>query len=251
MIRRRLLLGVLIVASLAGAAYVSQETETAASKMTTAAEKFVDSLTMEQKAKAERCSPSTHKDRTNSNFVPLQEKGVKPLHKGLTLEEMNAGSSRTKAEDLLRAGTSEAGFNKATTIMSLESILKELEKGGANVRNPGWYFFSIFGQPGKKGDWGYRIEGHHLSLNFTFKDGKLIGSTPAIFGANPAKVMNGDVKKGMRTLPEAEDNALDLYNALDDDQLQGRGAAQAVPGDRAGHARSRTWAIRSACPPGR
>jgi uncharacterized protein DUF3500 len=211
---RRLLLGLFTVVALAGVAYVSQATDSAESKMTTAAEKFLDGLTTEQKAKA--VYAFNDKERTNWNFVPLQEKGM-ALRKGLRLEEMNA-EQQAKAKDLVRAGTSEPGFTRATTIMSLESILHDLEKNGSNVRNPGWYFFTIFGTPGKKGEWGWRVEGHHLSLNFTFNDGKLIGSTPAFFGANPAKVMSGEVKKGLRTLPEAEDNAIDLINALDDEQ---------------------------------
>ena len=213
MTRRRLLLALLTVAGLAGAAYVSQETESAQSKMTAAAEKFVDGLTKEQKDKAVYAFDS--KERTNWNFVPLQEKG-KPLRKGLTLEEMNA-EQKEKAKELLKAGTSAEGFTKASTIMSLELILRELEKNGANVRNPEWYFFTVFGTPGKKGDWGWRVEGHHLSLNFTFKDGKLVSTTPAFFGSNPAVVAAGD-KKGLRTLPEAEDNARDLFASLDDDQ---------------------------------
>jgi len=225
MTRRRLLLAVLTVAALAGVAYVSQETESAASKMTTAAEKFCDSLTKEQKAKGVFAFDDT--ERTNWNFVPLQKDG-KALRKGLTLGEMNA-EQQQKAKDLLRAGTSDEGFTKATTIMSLESILHELEKNGSNVRDPGWYFFSVFGTPGGKGDWGWRVEGHHLSLNFTFKDGKLVGSTPAFFGANPAKVMNGDVKKGLRTLPEAEDNARDLFASLDDDQRKTASQAKQFP----------------------
>jgi hypothetical protein len=214
MTRRRLLLALLIVTGLAGVAYVSQENESAESKMTTAAEKFLDSLTKEQKTKT--VIAFDDKERTNYNFVPLQKDG-KALRKGLTIEEMNA-EQRDKAKELLKAGTSAEGYNKAITIMSLESILKALEKNNANVRNPEWYFFTVFGTPGKKGQWGWRVEGHHLSLNFTFKDGKLIAATPAFFGANPAKVMNGEEKKGLRTLPEAEDNALDLFAALDDDQ---------------------------------
>jgi hypothetical protein len=214
MTRRRFLLALLTVAGLAGVAYVSQDTESAESKMTTAAEKFLDGLTKDQKGKT--VFAFDDKERSNWNFVPLQKDG-KALREGLTLGEMNADQQKL-AKDLLRAGTSEGGFNKATTIMSLESILHDLEKNGNNVRDPGWYFFTVFGTPATKGDWGWRVEGHHLSLNFTFKDGKLVGATPAFFGANPAKVMNGDVKKGLRTLPEAEDNARDLFASLDDDQ---------------------------------
>jgi len=117
----------------------------------------------------------------------------------------------------LRAGTSEGGYTKATTIMSLESILRELEKGGAMVRDPGWYFLTIFGDPSKTGKWGWRVEGHHLSLNFTLDGGKVIASTPAFFGANPATVKQGD-RKGLRTLAEAEDLAKELFRSLDEEQ---------------------------------
>src|SRR5205085_1294341 len=103
------------------------------------------------------------------------------------------------------------GHQKATTIMSLESILRELEKGGSIVRDPSWYFFTIFGKPSTTGKWGWRVEGHHLSLNFTVGAGRVIGSTPAFFGANPAVVMSGP-RKGLRTLAEAEDLAKELWN---------------------------------------
>src|SRR5262249_51512864 len=57
----------------------------------------------------------------------------------------------------------------------------------------------------------------HLSLNFTLDGGKVIGATPAFFGANPATVRDGP-RKGLRTLPEAEDLARDLAKSLDKDQ---------------------------------
>src|SRR5437867_4475500 len=101
--------------------------------------------------------------------------------------------------------------------MSLESILNDLEKGGAMVRNPDWYFFTIFGTPSKTGKWGWRVEGHHLSLNFAVDGGQVTAATPFFFGANPATVKAGP-RKGLRTLPQAEDLAADLFKTLDDDQ---------------------------------
>src|SRR5437867_3823750 len=101
--------------------------------------------------------------------------------------------------------------------MSLESILNELEKGGAIVRNPEWYFFTIFGTPTKTGKWGWRVEGHHLSLNFAVDGGKVVATTPAVFGANPATVMQGP-RQGTRTLPEADDLAKELFKSLDEAQ---------------------------------
>ena len=200
---------------LVGVAYVSQTKETAGTRMAAAASKLMASLSAEQREKAKFAFDS--KERTNWYFTPRQDAKKQYTRKGLPMEEMTE-EQKGAALALLRAGTSEGGYTKATTIMSLESILNELEKGGAMVRNPGWYFFAIFGDPSKDGSWGWRVEGHHLSLNFTLRDGKVVSATPAVFGANPAKVMNGEEKKGLRTLPEAEDNARALFDSLDDDQ---------------------------------
>jgi hypothetical protein len=210
----RLLLAVVLVAALVGVAYVGQTPEPAGARMTAAAQKFLDTLKDDQKAKA--AFAFDDKERTNWHFVPLQDKEANPTRKGLRLEEMTR-EQHDAALDLLRAGTSPGGYSKATTIMSLESILKELEKGKGPVRNPGWYFFTVFGKPSKAGKWGWRVEGHHLSLNFTVDNGQVVSSTPAFFGANPATVMGGD-RNGLRTLPEADDLARELLKSLDKDQ---------------------------------
>ncbi len=210
----RMLAAVAAVALLAGVAYVSQAAETAGVKMASAADKFLTALTAEQKQQA--AFAFDDKERFNWNFIPLQDGDKKSTRKGLPLEAMTK-EQREAALELLKAGTSADGFSKATTIMSLESILKELEKNGAMVRNPDWYFVTIFGTPSKTGKWGWRVEGHHLSLNFTLDKGAVVSSTPAFFGANPALVKAGD-RKGLRTLPETEDLVRELLASLDDDQ---------------------------------
>src|SRR5436853_2385817 len=128
-----------------------------------------------------------------------------------------ADAQKKAALAWVAAGTSASGKSKATTIMSLEALLRDLEKGGAMVRSPEWYFFSVFGTPSKTGKWGWRVEGHHLSLNFTLDKGQLVSATPAFFGANPATVKDGD-KKGLTTLPEAEEPIKQLFNSLDEEQ---------------------------------
>jgi hypothetical protein len=210
----RLLLAAVLTAGLVGVAYVGQTPEPAGARMAAAAQKFLDTLKEDQRAKA--TFDFDDKERTNWHFVPLQDREANPTRKGLRLEEMTQ-EQRDAALELLRAGTSSGGYSKATTIMSLESILKELEKGKGPVRNPGWYFFTVFGKPSKAGKWGWRVEGHHLSLNFTVDNGQVVSSTPAFFGANPASVMGGD-RKGLRTLPDAEDLARELFKSLDKDQ---------------------------------
>jgi hypothetical protein len=199
---------------LVGVAYVGQSKDTAGTKMAAAAESLQESLTAEQREKAVFAYDS--KERTRWFFTPQQDAKKRTTRKGLPIEEMTE-TQKKAALALLKAGTSEGGYTQATTIMSLESILNELEKGGAMVRNPDWYFFTIFGDPTKNGPWGWRVEGHHLSLNFTLDGGKVVASTPAFFGANPATVKQGD-RKGLRTLAEAEDLAKELFRSLDDDQ---------------------------------
>src|SRR4051795_1607899 len=101
--------------------------------------------------------------------------------------------------------------------MSLEQILKDLEQGKGPVRDPELYFVSIFGTPSDRGKWGWRVEGHHLSLNFALDGGRIVGATPAFFGANPAEVRQGP-RQGLRTLADLEDRALRLLQALDGNQ---------------------------------
>jgi len=210
----RMALAGFFVVTLAGVGYVAQSKPAAGVAMTDAARRFLDRLPPDLRARA--TFPFDDQERTNWHFVPLQDRDKKPTRKGLRLEEMTA-EQREAALELVKAGTSPRGYEQATTIMSLESILSELEKGGANVRNPTWYFFSVFGTPSPSGRWGWRVEGHHLSLNYVVDNGQVSAVTPAFFGANPALVKDGP-RKGLRTLPEVEDLALDLFRSLDDGQ---------------------------------
>ncbi|HTU89429.1 MAG TPA: DUF3500 domain-containing protein [Gemmataceae bacterium] len=211
---KQLLLVGIVAAGLVGAACLSKEEASPGVRMCDDAAKLVNSLNDDQKSKA--LFAFDDKERTNWHFIPLQDSQKKPTRKGLRFEQMSAEQQDT-AKALLRAGTSRSGFDKATTIMSLEAILADLEKGGAMVRKPGWYFVSIFGTPSKSGKWGWRVEGHHLSLNFVVDGGKIVASTPAFFGANPAEIKIGP-RKGLRTLSDAEDLAKQLFAGLDDDQ---------------------------------
>lgn len=206
----------LIVVALFTVAFVAEEQKPAGAQMADAANAFLGTLTAEQKSKAVFGFDSP--ERTKWAFVPKQDNQRQPTRKGLRMEEMTK-EQKDAVLKLLRAGTSNSGYKQAITIMSLEAILNELEtpKGGKMVRNTGWYFVSIFGTPGNTGKWGWRIEGHHLSLNYTIVDGQVLSATPAFFGANPAEIQTGD-NKGKRTLAEVEDIARELYNSLSDDQ---------------------------------
>jgi hypothetical protein len=211
----KLTLALFALAAVTGIAYVAQQAD-AGANMVSAADAFVGTLTADQKKQAIFGFDSD--ERVSWEFIPLQDpKTRKYTRKGLPLEEMTAEQKKA-ALALVKVATSAAGYETATTIMSLEKILREQEENkGAMVRNPEWYFFTIFGTPSKTGKWGWRVEGHHLSMNFTMEGVQVVASTPCFFGSNPAEVKGGP-NKGKRILPQAEDYARDLYKSLDEEQ---------------------------------
>ena len=160
------------------AASVPAFAHTAGEELSTAANAFVGSLDATQKAKATFGFDDA--ERTHWIFVPS-------ARKGLPLKEMNPGQ-RHFAQAILAASLSSRGHMKAESIMALEHVLFEMEKGSGPKRDAENYFVSIFGTPDAKGTWGFRWEGHHLSLNFTLVDGELVSSTPSFFASSPGKI---------------------------------------------------------------
>jgi len=213
---RSVLLALAVLVAVGGVAVFGYRQEPADAKMVVAAQKFLGTLDNKQKDRATFAFDS--KERTNWYFVPREDGKKNSIRKGLPLVDMT-DAQKTAARALLATGTSAKGNVQANTIMALEAILLAQEKGKGPVRNPEWYFFTIFGNPAKTGKWGWRVEGHHLSLNFTVEDGVVVSATPFVFGANPAQIKTGD-RKGERVLPEVEDYARDLFKALDDKQKQ-------------------------------
>src|SRR5207249_5521130 len=160
--------------------------------------------------------------------------------KGLTIKEMNE-SQRGLAHDLIKAGLSQRGYLTATSIMDLEEVLGALEaaqraaaapapRNAPLVRDPERYFFSVFGTPSPKDTWGWRVEGHHVSLHFTVVNGSLVAGAPSFFGSNPAEVREGP-KKGLRILGAEEDAARALLSSLDASQRTKAIIDAKAPGD--------------------
>jgi hypothetical protein len=170
--------------------------------MADAAGNFLAALSADQRARA--TFPFENEERFNWHFVPRERKG-------LPLREMSA-TQRHLAYALLAAGLSQRGLIKAASVMSLEEILKVLENDSGERRNPEKYYFSIFGAPSEEKAWGWRVEGHHLSVNFTLAGGR-VSASPNFFGANPAEVRHGE-RKGLRVLAAEEDLGRDLLGAL-------------------------------------
>jgi hypothetical protein len=177
-------------------------------EMSAAALGFWKSLTPEQQAKAR--FEFKDEERLNWHFIPRDRKGLP--YKQMTPDQ------RKLANALLATGLSAKGLEKTTTIMSLEQVLFEMEgPAGKMKRDPELYYFSIFGTPDAKGTWGWRVEGHHVSLNFTVAGGKAIAATPAFLGSNPGEVKNGP-RKGVRVLGNDEEMGRSIVKSMTDEQ---------------------------------
>lgn len=132
---------------------------------------------------------------------------------GLPLEDMTA-PQKDAALDLLSTGLSAQGLKTAQNIMLQQDILRdELGKGSAD-RNRERFSVIIFGTPSATDFWGWRFEGHHLSLNYTLRGDEVVSVTPSSFSSEPNTVPSGP-HAGLVVLP-AETMGRDLFADLSD-----------------------------------
>jgi len=136
--------------------------------------------------------------RKDWQFIPMERKG-------LGLKQMKPHQCQLGMV-LVQSALSHRGFAATTKIMALEQVLHEMENGSAR-RDPAKYHFFVFGVPAADKTWGWRIEGHHLSISFTVVD-----------GASPGTVPEGVVMAGMRALGEEEELGRSLVKQLSIDQ---------------------------------
>ena len=175
-----------------------------------AAAAFVQSLEPAQRQAA--TFPLGHEERRNWHYIPRSRAGI-------AFKDMSP-AARAAAHELMKASLSGVGYAKAVNVVKLEEVLRQLETFGGLLRDPEKYYVSIFGAPDPNAAWGWRLEGHHLSLNFTLVPGRPVAVTPAFFGANPAEVPSGP-HRGLRALAEEQDLAFALARGVDA-SLRGR-----------------------------
>jgi hypothetical protein len=150
-------------------------------------------------------------ERFNWDYRPVPRRG-------LPFSEMDSSQQR-RALALLASGLSRGGNITALNIMSLEKVLGDLEGPSSHhARSSDHYFVTIFGDPSNDPAWGWRLEGHHLSVNYLVVDSCKIACSPNFFGANPACIPKGPLQ-GFRTLPQEEDVARQLLATLNERQL--------------------------------
>ena len=196
----------------------------AVKEMAAACVKFVDSLSADQKTKT--IYHFNDGERIFWYYPPMNRHG-------LPLRDMDE-NQRTLAYALMASGLSETANTRAHQIIQHELILGSMEKTAgirSFVRDPDLYYWTVFGDPLGSDPWGWRIEGHHISIHMHIYGDDVISTTPFFFGSNPAVVPDGLPNAGRSILGNREALALELANTLDSSQRSTAVIAEDAPWD--------------------
>lgn len=208
-----------------------------AATMTAAATAFIETLDADKRKAT--VFPLFADGRTSWSNLPL----IMVHSEGTLLGELN-DDQRRALHDLLRASLSTQGYSKAAGIMRLDDLFHDIEKAGLE-NDPGHgedrfrraftetfgsdhYVVALFGEPAS-GDWGWKLTGHHLAVNFTVSDGR-VGFTPMFAGSNPTIVESGPYA-GWMALPHEASRGIDLMSSLNAAQRKAATIADVVAED--------------------
>jgi len=179
-----------------------------ATVVTFAAMGLFDSLSPDQRRRV--LLPHADPGRTHWNFLP--ESG----RYGIPLGELDR-RQEVLAHRLVAESMSLPAYARVVQVMNNEHVLRELNLPvfghvAATFRDARGYFLTFFGQPQPDTTWGWRLVGHHLSINVTVVDGDLVSATPFLLGAEPARF------GPFRILGEEEDTAFLVLDSLTEAQ---------------------------------
>ena len=184
-----------------------------------AAVAFLETLDGEAAATARRPFDDDS-ERRDWHYVPR-------LRNGLSLAAMDQRQAKA-TYDLLATGLSLTGYATATAVVALEDVLDRIE-GGRRHRHSRDYSVTVFGDPGAS-TWGWRFEGHHVSVHLTLVAGA-VAASPLFLGANPAEVRSASGHVVTRPLAAEEDLALTLLGAMAPDQRDAAMLSDQAPKD--------------------
>ncbi len=181
--------------------------EPTARELTAATQVWLDGLDESQRDKA--IFPFEMPER----FVWAYTPGTR---EGLAIRDMNP-DQRAASSAVVAAAMSSRTAGEIAAIIALETVLGELEQAGGRSgwmrRDPELYWLAVFGTPGSKEPWSWRVGGHHIAIHVTVADDRVIGTTPSFLGANPAIIPSGS-RAGEATLPGEEELARALLAEL-------------------------------------
>lgn len=168
-----------------GAPEPTEDASPVASAMADAASRWLAALNRVQRDVGFWAAPGgdVEQERRRWFYTPTD-------HGGLALGAQSPLQQRF-ALTLVAAGLSAEGFDLVATILGTENVLDRVEGFTSAFdtergRDPSRYYLRVFGEPGTSGTWGWRFGGHHVSLSYLVRDGKVRATTPRFLGLDPA-----------------------------------------------------------------
>jgi hypothetical protein len=154
--------------------------------------------------------PFDDDERVDVRYAPVLLEGAK--------QGALPDAAASLVDELLAVSLSERGRQKTSEIRRNEFAVRTITPGWVpsfvreRFYDPGRYFVALFGEPGG-GPFGFRYEGHHLSVNVTAAPGAAPASTPLFLGAQPRVVADtgavlGEEEAAARALLAALPEAL-------------------------------------------
>ena len=161
-----------------------------------------------------------HEERRTWAYWPTARRGV-PLH---ALDRRATKAAHRVLSVLLP----EPAYTRVGAIMALDEVLDRSEGFASDQRHRDDYWVSVFGEPGAAA-WGWRFEGHHVSVHATVVEGAL-HLTPLFLGANPAVVAH-DGRVVSAPLAVEEALGFELLHSLTVEQRASAVVAEHAPDD--------------------
>jgi hypothetical protein len=170
---------------------------------------IINSLSAQQKMMAQLTIADS--SRTKWSNLPMES----TTRKGIQFKDLT-DSQKMLIHSLLRLVLSQQGYQKALFIIQYDqAILERLSKNNSPIAHRYGnqnYWFSVFGTPELGQVWGWKFEGHHLSINMTYSS-KGVTCTPLFVGINPALTTSG-AYAGSYVMFEENDYGNQLFNSL-------------------------------------
>ncbi|MBI4889167.1 MAG: DUF3500 domain-containing protein [Acidobacteria bacterium] len=186
--------------------YSIHSTGVSTAPIRTAAERFLDSLTPEQRQRTMfPIDDPEWRKWMNQHFYRRQ---------GVSFQEMSS-PQRNAAFGLLASALSARGLQLTRDIMRLNETLAELT-GDHDFLGEWLYFITVMGVPSPTEPWGFQLDGHHVIINCFVLGGQVV-MTPFFAGSEPVTATSGKYK-GVSILQQEQDRGLDLLLALDPEQ---------------------------------
>lgn len=186
--------------------FTIRETGVSTAPVVDAARAFLETLDADQR-EATTFPLDDDEFRHWANFPQLERRGV-------PLREMTE-AQREAAFDLVRAGLSAKGFERARDIMRTAGYVAEL-MDNYDIYGEHLYFVTMMGEPSADEPWGWQLDGYHLVINY-FVQGDQVVMTPRFMGTEPAELESGP-DAGTEVLQEEQDRGLALMRSLRPDQ---------------------------------